>query len=69
MDGHILHGIHKSCCMGIAHWFLSALRSIPMKDHRHTTAATRKDLPQRVTCHGPRGPECLGIGLGIGRML
>jgi len=23
-------------------------RSIPMKDHRHTTAATRKDLPQRV---------------------
>lgn len=23
-------------------------RSIPMKDHRHKTAATRKDLPQRV---------------------
>lgn len=27
---------------------LSLSRSIPMKDHRHTTAATRKDLPQRV---------------------
>merc|ERR1711860_405899 len=27
---------------------LQIARSIPMKDHRHQTAATRKDLPQRA---------------------